>query len=121
MNHQRSILFLCRHAPYGTSHAHESLDMAMAFAVFDQRVTLLFLGDGCLQLRDHTGGADHNVKHLASVMGALPLYDVERIYCDAAALQACGLHRGELCIAAEPLDDQGIRALIAEHDLVLAV
>ena len=48
--HTKSLLLLIRHSPYGSSLARASIDVALAAAAFDQAVSLLFVGDGVLQL-----------------------------------------------------------------------
>ena len=41
-----SLLVIIRCPPYGSSLARASLEVALAAAAFDQKVSLLFLGDG---------------------------------------------------------------------------
>jgi tRNA 2-thiouridine synthesizing protein C len=79
MTAAKRILVVCRRAPYGESFAREALDMAMAAAAFDQRVAMLFLGDGALQLVAGQQARAIGQKALDKQLGALPLYDVAEL------------------------------------------
>jgi tRNA 2-thiouridine synthesizing protein C len=46
----KRLLVIMRHSPYGSSIARASIDTVLAMAVFEQPVSLLFAGDGALQL-----------------------------------------------------------------------
>jgi len=53
MNHSKKIGFIIRHAPYGNHFAQESLDAILASSVYGQILTLIFMGDGVLQLLEN--------------------------------------------------------------------
>jgi tRNA 2-thiouridine synthesizing protein C len=115
----KRFLLVCRRPPYGAAFAREALDVALAAAAFEQRVALLFLGDGVLQLLPAQEAEALGQKPLDKQLGALPLYDVEELYVDAEALQARALDPAELALPAQPLGAAAIAALLAEQDVVL--
>lgn len=115
----KRFLIVCRQPPYGSSFAREALDMALACAAFEQRVALLFLGDGVLQLAGAQQAEAIGQKPLDKQLGALPLYDVDALYADADALAARGLSDATLALPVQALDGAGIRALLTEQDIVL--
>lgn len=47
-----NCLFILRQSPYHGSLAREALDMALAFAAFDENVQLLFLDDGVFSITE---------------------------------------------------------------------
>ncbi len=75
----KQFLIICRRAPYGESYAREALDVAMAAAAFDQRIAMLFLGDGVTQLFKRQDSAALTQKSLEKQLSALPLYDVNEL------------------------------------------
>lgn len=119
MTTAKRILVVCRRPPYGESFGREALDMAMAAAAFDQRVALLFLGDGALQLVAGQQAAAIGQKALDKQLSALPLYDVTELYIDAEALRRRGLADAELALPATALEPAAIAALLATQDVVL--
>ena len=116
---QKQFLIVCRCPPYGDSFAREALDVAMAAAAFDQRVAMLFLGDGVMQLLDHQNSGAIAQKSLEKQLSALPLYDVSNIYVDADALHERGFSTSNLSLPAKPLSRNDIAALISRCDIAL--
>ena len=84
-----------------------------------QPVSVLFQGDGVWQLMSHQQGQALERKTLLAQLGALPLYDIEHLYADAASLRERGLQADALGLAVQALEADDIRALIAAHDHVL--
>ena len=108
------MLIVLRHSPYGSSLTGASLDVALACAVFEWPVDLLFLGDGVLQLQAGQDSEALGVRNKAKLLASLPLYGIERVYVDAHAVV-----RYRLDLAAAPV---GVIALNpAElHELMVA-
>ncbi len=46
----KKLLFISRHAPYGSSLARDALDAVLASSAYDQQLSLLFMDDGVFQL-----------------------------------------------------------------------
>ena len=116
---RRSILVVSRHAHPGSSLPRSALDTALAAAAFDQPVTLLFQGEGVLQLLPAQDSRAAGVRKLRKVIESLPLYDIETVYVDAIAAAAFGIARDSLPASARWLDTAGVRELLASHDHVL--
>lgn len=115
----KQFLIICRRAPYGESYAREALDVAMAAAAFDQRIAMLFLGDGVAQLFTRQDSAALGQKSLEKQLSALPLYDVNEIYVDSEALAERGVDTNELSLPAIALDRNAIATLITRADIAL--
>ena len=118
MNAKR-FLIVCRRPPYGESYAREALDVGLAAAAFDQTIALLFLGDGVTQLLKAHDSAAIDEKSFEKQLSALPLYDINSIYVDAAALQQRGVTTADLSLPAQAVSAVEIAALLKAHDIVL--
>lgn len=116
---KKSFLFIYRRAPYGNSLAREALDVALTSATFDQTVAMLFMGDGVLQLLAQQNPIAIGQKALDKQLAALPLYDIDSIYVDAAALSARGIEVSKLNLPVQLLNAEQITAHIAAHDVVM--
>ena len=120
MQDKKSVLIINRNAPYVSSHARESLDIALTCAIFEMPVSLLFLDSGIYQLLKQQAGSAIEQKNLESMLSALPMYDIENIYVSAASMQQLGIESHELCLSVQALSDQEIATLIQQQDSVLS-
>jgi tRNA 2-thiouridine synthesizing protein C len=112
----KRLLLLIRHSPYGSSLARASLDVALAAAVFDQAVSLLFTGDGVLQLLPDQDSEAQGVRNLGKLLASLPLYDIEQVYVDAEAAARYQLDLDTAPIDTKALDRQAMSRLLLTHD-----
>ena len=115
----KSVLVVIRHPPYGSSLGRSGLDTALATAAFDQPVDLLFLGDGVLSLQPGQDSAVLGLKNSGRLLASLPLYDIERVYADARAVERYAMVADEFPVTTELLDSRGIQALLNDHDHLL--
>ena len=109
------ILFVVAHAPQRGALAFELLDALLVGAVFDQRVSVLFVGDGVYQLLE-TGHAERDV---ARGYRALPTYDVNDVYVDKTSLRERDLAADALVLPVQTLTRRAVRKLIASQDIVV--
>lgn len=114
----KSILFVFRHAPYGTLKAREGLDALLAAAVYEQDVAVLFLDDGVQQLRDEQ--QPEQQKNHGRMLSALPLYGVEKVYVDATSLEKRGLDPNQLLLNPTSLTRAETQALLHSFDHLLS-
>ena len=115
----RSTLAVIRQAPYGNSLARTAIDVSLANAAFDQPVALLFMGDGVLQLLPAQDAAALGRKNLARLLASLPLYGIEQVYVDAEAAERYQVDLEQSPLAAVPLDEAAMLALLRKHDHLL--
>ena len=115
----KSQLIVMRRTPYGNSLARASLDAALAAAVFDQAVTLLFLGEGVLQLLPAQDSTAVGARNVAKLLDSLPLYDIETVYVDATALARFAISSGDLQREVKLLNETEIHQLMSQHDHVM--
>ncbi|NJN52828.1 MAG: sulfurtransferase complex subunit TusC [Gammaproteobacteria bacterium] len=116
---RKRILFMISAAPGQGALTHEAIDAILVTAAFDQDVGVLFTGDGVLQLAPQDDGASAAARDHAKALKALPAYEVTRIYCDVASLDARGLASASLALSPVVVDSLETAALIAQHDIVM--
>ena len=118
----KNILLISQQAPYGSSASKDFLDAALAFAAYDQDISLLFLGDAVYQLlKNQQPEQSIGQKNLNAQYAVLPMYDIEKVFVDDADLKARGLTQEHLAIDVALLDQSEVQALIHNSDVVLTV
>jgi len=115
----KSILAIIQNAPYANIRAQESFDMILSLAAYEQIVCLLFMNDGVLQLCKNQNAKLGNKKEFTKAYSLLPLYDIENIYVEDAALTKFNLTLDDLIIQANPINSNKINSIISFHDFVL--
>lgn len=113
----KHILYLLQQAPYLDSRLFEAFDALLVAAAFEQRVSVLFRGDGVLQLL--ADQAPVGQRNLAKMLQSLATYEVDKVYADSRAFEARGLKIADCAIEPQLVSKREIAELIAQHDLVL--
>lgn len=75
-------------SPFSHSHGKDSLDIALIFGSFEQKVSLFFQGDGVYQLIANQDGNLVSVKDYLKTFSAFEFYDIEDIYVCKESLDA---------------------------------
>ena len=117
----KTVLFLARSAPYGTSRARALTDMVLAAAVFDQNIHYVFLDDGVGQLLADQQPAGIDAKNTSAELTALELYGVEQVYVHESSLRERGLDAYPLLVDVERCDTAHIQTLLAQADHVFTL
>jgi tRNA 2-thiouridine synthesizing protein C len=117
----RSVLIVVRHSPYGSSLAKASLDIALAMAAFEQRVDMLFIGDGVLQLCPNQDTQALGVKSISRQLASLPLYDISSIYVDESAATRYQLDLAQAPVPTQALDGPQMHQLMSGFDHLLGL
>lgn len=115
------LLLIARSAPWSSLNPRELLDIALSGGAFELPVSILFVGDGVLQLLDHQQPALLEQKNLAANLQALPLFDIEQLYVSNTCLAERGLQESALAVEVEPINQQRWQTLIAEHQQVIVL
>ncbi|SEQ74986.1 tRNA 2-thiouridine synthesizing protein C [Amphritea atlantica] len=117
---KKSFLIINRKAPYGSSAARDALDVALTISVFEQPLSLLFMGDGVLQLLPEHNASEIGQKNLSANLAMLEMYDIDRLYVCRQALEQRGICPADIRLNITLLDQNGITALIKQQDQVLS-
>lgn len=119
MSDKKSVLIINQSAPYGSSKARESLDVALTCSIFDMPVSLLFIGDGLFQLIKGQSPELLNMKKHEAMLTALPMYDIEQIFVTEEDLKQNGLLEQDLALQVNVVTRSSISDLIQKHDSVM--
>ncbi|MHC9510845.1 sulfurtransferase complex subunit TusC [Kangiella sp. M94] len=119
----KSICIVFNKAPYGSQAGRELLDIALMAAAFDMPITAVFVKHGIYQLLKGQEPDILNIKNHSATFKALPLYGIEEVLVEQAAMQQFALTKDEL-IDIEDLkmvaSDQ-IKTTISQSDFVLTL
>lgn len=116
----KSILALCRHAPYGNALAREGLEAVLACAAMDQTPAVLFINDGVFQLLEQQPDK-LNEKNLRRNLQALPMFGAEALYLCQHSLEVRGINTEQLKIPGAELKLlRNPGEFIAQFDQVLS-
>lgn len=117
----KKILFISRHAPYGSSLAKDALDAILASSAYDQQLGLLFMDDGVFQLLANQSPSAIKQKSFAALLPVLPLYDINSIYVHYESLEKRKIKPNELVLESiQIIDSAAIGKLLAEQDQLLS-
>ena len=113
------LLVIIRRPPYSSSLARASLEVALAAAAFDQKVDLLFLGDGVLQLLPGQDSKALGRKNQERTLASLPLYDIDQVYVDADAAARYRIDPQAAPVPGVILSTEEIQGLLRTHNRLL--
>ena len=113
-----SLLFIFTQPPHRRINAQEGLDALLMGSAFTN-CSVLFLGDGLMQLLKDQSTSELGTKNFSLSYSALVDYGVTRITCSKSDLSSRGINSEDFVIEVEPLDLKCVREFIAEHDKVL--
>lgn len=117
----KTLTFLARQAPFGSSSAKACLDMVLASAVFEQNVHYVFMDDGVWQLvNGHAPTAIH-AKNTMAALQALALYGVDNVYALEESLVERQLTVAQLQIPVRLCSRAELSALVQSSDVVTAL
>lgn len=115
------LCIILRNTPYQNSLSQEALDLALASAAFDASVSLVFLGDGVLQLLAQQDGTMISRKNHFKTLASLPLYDIDNCYVSDSDLSKLALNKHDLVEQNLTfVSDTEIAAIIAKADKVVS-
>lgn len=111
----KSVLYVVRNPPGPL--ANETIDAILVSGVFEQRTSVLFLGDGVRQL--FGDGSVIGRKDTKAALSALPTYDVTEVYVAEESIQKAGLESSDLPEYVKIANLDRVRELIHSHDIVI--
>lgn len=120
MSNIKNIGIVIRHAPYGRHKAQESLEAILAASVYGQKLTLIFMGDGVLQLLTNQDPQEIKQKSIQKQLSALALYDVDRLFVCKHSLEQRAIDLSRLSVNTTQLDQKSLRAVLHEQDSLLS-
>ena len=118
---RKKLLFISRHAPYGTSLAKDALDAILATSAYGQDIALLFMDDGVFQLLPNQEAEQIGQKSFTSLLQVLSLYEIDRIYIHNESLEKRQITINDLSlIDVQIINSAEVAQLRAEQDHLLS-
>ena len=115
----KDLLVILKNSPYRTECSKLALNLAITFATFDQKISVLIIGDGCFQLHpDQNTGHSHHRNHLKTLK-SLSLYDIENIYIESISLKNSGLDSNNIDEKFKIISNDFAKKLISDSDHIL--
>jgi tRNA 2-thiouridine synthesizing protein C len=108
---QKHLAFIFTAAPYASQTAREGLEAVIAASIFDQRLSLVFIGDGVFQLIKKQ--IPDTAKNHAKMLQALSVYDINDCYVHAKSMEERNLTVNQFCIDTSLIDDHDLQTLLA--------
>jgi tRNA 2-thiouridine synthesizing protein C len=118
INSSKTVSIISRQAPYGSNRAHQSLDIALAAAVFEQTVNYIFMGDGVYQLLGNQNATSIQSKTLVNALKTLDLYGIESIFVDSQSLRERNLIPKDLSLKASIVSRDEIAIIVRASNSV---
>ncbi len=118
---RKKLLFISRHAPYGSSIAKEALDAILAASAYDQKLSVLFMDEGVFQLLSAQDTKDLGQKNFASMLPAFTHYGIEEIYVHRESLTKRQITIDELLLnGIQIIDSKAVGSLLSQQDQLLS-
>lgn len=118
---KKKTLVISRQAPYGKSTSREAIDIALAAAIYDQEIAILFMDDGVFQLLKNQHSLYIDQKNTGATLPALSLYGVENIFIHKESLEARAIDTSDLVLEEfQLLDNKAIGQLLNQQDHLLS-
>lgn len=111
----KKTLFVFQSPPYSSHSAQEGLDALLAATIFEQKLDVLFIGDGVYQLVSDQNpvGLSNHYKQLKSLV----MYDVEYAYACEQSLKL--INASSPPIEIRPLSSGKISELYHQYNHIL--
>jgi tRNA 2-thiouridine synthesizing protein C len=117
----KKLLFVSRHAPYGSSLAKDALDAILAASAYDQQLSLLFMDDGVFQLLNNQHAHQIEQKSFSAILPVLALYEINSVYVHRESLENRQITINELVLdSVQIIDSAAISSLLAQQDQLLS-
>ncbi|ODS24713.1 sulfurtransferase TusC [Candidatus Endobugula sertula] len=116
----KKLLFLFRHAPYGSALAKEGIDAVLAASAYDQDLSVLFMDDGVFQLLKHQKPDDIEEKNIINILSAFTLYDIQSLFVCQESLAERGLRNTDIAIGINIVAHNTVSQLLSQQDHILS-
>lgn len=106
----KTLVFVIDKPLHGNVRAQEFLDMAMMAAAFDQRVLIVFEGDGAYALMKNQHADVIGLKNMIPVLNALAIYDINDVLIERESMKSRAISEDQLLIPADILSHCDIKS-----------
>jgi tRNA 2-thiouridine synthesizing protein C len=115
------ITVIQRQSPFNSSDGREALDLLLAFAAVEHRLTVIFSGDAVYQLLTLNETVNFQLKRYQRGFKLFGLYDIEQVYVCQQALTQRQLNPADLAINAIPVSAEKLQQLLASQQHIVCI
>jgi tRNA 2-thiouridine synthesizing protein C len=115
----KKLLVIFRNSPYSSIKAQEGIELTLLASSYALDLSVLFLGNGVLQLLKDQRPEKIFRKNLGKMLAALSLYEIKNIYVDQDALTQYQLQKDQLVLNCQNVNQQQISNIIHEHQGII--
>lgn len=112
-------MLIISNPPFYSASNRETLDIGLAFSAFDIPVSILFIDDGILQIKNNLNSEDLAQKNIINTFKALEMYDIKDCYVINRDLERFQLSPHTLAIKCETLDKDATAQFIQAFKTVI--
>ncbi|MDF1689095.1 MAG: sulfurtransferase complex subunit TusC [Cycloclasticus sp.] len=116
----KTLFFIINKSLQGNVCGQEFLDMALMAAAFDQKVVLLFEGEGVNALVKNQCPEGVGLKNILPILNALPIYDINDVWVEKESMEVWGLVEEKLEISVKSISREVIKKQINAADHVFS-
>lgn len=109
------LMVVFRTAPYGSIYSFEGLENVLIMGAYDQDVSVLFIDDGVLAIKNGMDSASTGIKNFSPTFRALEAYDIEKIFIDRTSMESRGLTLEDLVIEPEIIEADAVEKMMEEQ------
>ncbi|KKO46621.1 hypothetical protein WG68_04860 [Arsukibacterium ikkense] len=115
------IAILQRQSPYNSSAGREALDLTLALAAVEHRLSLIFCADAVYQLLAVNQQSNFPLKYYQQSFKLFGLYDIEHVYVCQQSLQQRQLDSNDLALPAQQVDPVQLKQLLATQQQIVCI
>lgn len=115
----KSMLIICRQAPWHNILARELVDLALAGGAFELPIGLLFLDEGVWQLVKNQHPDLIEQKDLTANLQALSLFGIDKLLIAQHSLTERNLTLEQLILPTEVIAKEQLVELLTHYDVVI--
>lgn len=98
---KKKIMFTVRHAPHGTIYVYEGLEVKLIMAAYDADISVVFMDDGVLAMKNGQDTRALGIKGFAATYGAMADFEITRIFVDRQSMEERGMTEADLLTIGE--------------------
>ncbi|MBF0453193.1 MAG: DsrE family protein [Magnetococcales bacterium] len=127
----KKIMFTVRKAPHGTIYVYEGLEVKLIMAAYDADISVVFMDDGVLALKQGQNTDELGIKGFEKTYGVFVDYEIENVFVDRQSMEDRGMTADDLLVIGEDeeteapikpkvVDSKEIAAMMAEQHNIMA-
>ena len=105
-NAVNKVMITVRKAPHGSIYVQEAIEVMFIVASYGMDLSVVFLDDGVLALKDGQDTSELGIKGFVASLGALTDFEVTQVYVDEQSLNDRNLSSDDLVFIGEDEDTE---------------